>query len=168
MPMDEQGKVLYANHKGVHVLRFVGDIRYPLSPSLDRFLQGLFQEAKPAGFVLDLTQTEGLDSTNLGIMARIAKHMRRCGGPRVTVVSEREDINELLLSMGFDKVFDIVDSAGRPSVAGEPVPTSELTREELSRTILEAHRALIALNERNHALFRDVVALLEQEHRAED
>ena len=33
------GKVLYATYNGIHVLRFIGDIRYTLSPSIDRFLK---------------------------------------------------------------------------------------------------------------------------------
>jgi anti-anti-sigma factor len=158
-----EGRVLHASHEGVHVLRFVGDVRYPLSPALDRFVEATFQGTTPAAFVLDLTETESVDSTNLGIMARIAKHMRERGAPRVTILSDREDVNELLASIGFDEVFDIVDASGRRSFPAEELPAGEPAPDELARTVLEAHRTLMALNERNHALFRDVVAALERE-----
>ena len=32
-------KVLHASHDGVHVLRYIGDIRYTLTPSINRFLE---------------------------------------------------------------------------------------------------------------------------------
>ena len=66
------GKVLHASHDGVHVLRYIGDIRYTLTPSINRFLEGVFAGPKPAGFVIDLTQADSIDSTNLGQLARIA------------------------------------------------------------------------------------------------
>lgn len=161
--MVDKGRVLHASRGGIHVLRFIGDIRYPLSPSLERFLDQLFAEAQPAGFVIDLTETSSIDSTNLGLIARIANRMRTNGGGRVTLVSDREEINEVLTSMGFDRVFDIVQPGEPFPKETERVPLREADRETMLRTVLEAHRTLMALNERNRELFRDVVTLLEQQ-----
>ncbi|MGB5179284.1 MAG: STAS domain-containing protein, partial [Gammaproteobacteria bacterium] len=73
----DNGNVLHASHDDVHVLRFIGDIRYPLSPSIDRYLEQIFAGPKPAGFVIDLTETDSIDSTNLGLLARLATRMQR-------------------------------------------------------------------------------------------
>jgi anti-anti-sigma factor len=68
------GSILHASHDGVEVLRFVGEIRYRLAPALDRYLESVFAKPGLAGFVIDLIETDSIDSTNLGILARIATH----------------------------------------------------------------------------------------------
>jgi anti-anti-sigma factor len=158
----ENGKILHASHDGIHVLRFIGEIRYTLGHSLDRFLEGLFAGPTPAGFVIDLTATDSIDSTNLGLLVRIAREMQHHGAPRVTIVSGRRDINAVLTSMALDEVFDIVSRASVPAGGEQELPRKEADRDSLSRTLLKAHRALMELSERNEQTFRDVVAKLEQ------
>ena len=157
------GRVLYASHAGVHVLRFVGDIRYPLAPSVERFVDRLLSDLDQAPFVIDLTKTQAIDSTNLGLLARIAIRMRERAGPRVTIVSDREDISELLNSMGFDEVFDIQRSVGATSSRGRALAIEDPDPKNMARTVLEAHRALITLNEHNRNMFQDVTTTLEQQ-----
>ena len=156
------GKVLHASHDGVHVLRYIGDIRYTLTPSLNRFLEAVFAGPQPAGFVIDLTQTDSIDSTNLGQLARIAMRMQVLDAPRVTLVSNRADINSVLTSMALDEVFDIVDDTGLATGAVQELPQEDADRETLARTLIDAHRALMELSEHNREMFRDVVASLEK------
>ena len=160
--MMDNGSVLHASHNGVHVLRFIGDIRYPLSPSIDRFLEEIFARSKPAGFVIDLTETDSIDSTNLGLLTRLATRMQRFDAQRVTIVSNRADINSVLNSMALDEVFDIVQDTCLETDATQEVPQKDTDRETLAHTLIEAHRALMDLNERNREMFRDVVASLEK------
>lgn len=163
----EQGSVLHANHEGVHVLRFLGDIRYPLSPSVDRFLQRLFAAGLPAGFVVDLTETKSIDSTNLGLVARIAERMRKGGGSRVTIVCDQPDINYVLTGMGFDAVFRIVESSKPLPGEVQVLTESEADCNAVADVVLQAHRMLMAMNEHNREMFRDVVAAIEQERTGE-
>ena len=158
----DSAKILHASQDGVHVLRFIGDIRYTLGHSLDRFLDELFAGPTPEGFVIDLTATDCIDSTNLGLLVRIAREMENHGAPRVTLISDRSDINAVLTSMALDEVFDIVTRGSAPIGGGKELPRREADRESLSRTLLKAHRALMELNEHNEEIFRDVVARLEQ------
>ncbi|MGD8629780.1 MAG: STAS domain-containing protein [Gammaproteobacteria bacterium] len=156
------GKVLHASHDGVHVLRYIGDIRYTLTPSINRFLEGVFAGPKPAGFVIDLTQADSIDSTNLGQLARIAMRMQELEAPRVTLVSNRTDINSVLASMALDEVFDIVEDTGPVAGAERELPQADADKETLARTLIDAHRALMELSEHNEEMFRDVVASLEK------
>jgi anti-anti-sigma factor len=158
----DNAKILYASQDGIHVLRFVGDIRYTLGHTLDRFLDELFAGPTPEGFVIDLTATDCIDSTNLGLLVRVAKEMDNHGAPRVTLISDRPDINAVLTSMALDEVFDIISRGSAPISSGQELPRREADRESLSRTLLKAHRALMELNEHNEEIFRDVVAKLEQ------
>lgn len=156
------GKVFHASHEGVHVLRFRGDIRYTLSPSLECFIEQLFAGEKPRGFVIDLCEVVSIDSTNLGLMAEIANQMRNTENSRVTIICDQMDINELLASMGFDEVFDIVNRRTAGDMEEEEIQLEKPQSATMSRTILKAHRTLMALNETNRELFRDVVTLLEK------
>ena len=158
----DNGNVLHASHNDVHVLRFIGEIRYPLSPSIERFLEEIFARSKPAGFVIDLTDTDSIDSTNLGLLTRLATRMQRLDAQRVTIVSNRADINSVLNSMALDEVFDIVEDTCLETDATQEVPQEDTNRDTLAHTLIEAHRALMDLNERNREMFRDVVASLEK------
>lgn len=156
-----RGSVLHASHDGVHCLRFVGDIRFPLAASVNTFFDSLMRAGTPKGFVVDLDETQAIDSTMLGVVARIANRMRKDGGPRVTIICSRDDIAELLESVGFDEVFDIVREQSAEPRAGEMLPLQEPDGASLARTVIEAHRTLMSLNEHNRELFRDLVAALE-------
>lgn len=158
----DNAKILHASHEGVHVLRFIGDIRYTLGHSLDNFLEKLFAGPTPAGFVIDLSETDSIDSTNLGLLVRIAREMQNHNAPRVTIVSDRPDINAVLTSMALDEVFDIVSRAPVQPGTEQELPLKDWDKESLSRTLLKAHRALIELSERNEETFREVVSRLEQ------
>jgi anti-anti-sigma factor len=157
----EDGKVLYAAHGGVHILRYVGPVRYPLAPSVDRFVGQILESTPDAAFAIDLTQTSIIDSTNLGLLAKIANRVRAADGPRISIVSSRPDISQLLASMGFDEVFDIVENSSTPTPAGKQLQSDVPDRETLTQTVLETHRLLMELNDRNRVMFRDVVETLE-------
>ena len=158
----DNGRVLHASHDGIHVLRFIGDVRYTLSPSIERYLDGVFDSQQPAGFVIDLTETDSIDSTNLGLLVRIARRMPAPGERRITIVSNRAEINSILASMALDEVFDIVEDTCPETGQAREVPCENADREALSRTLIDAHRALMDLSEHNREMFRDVVASLEK------
>lgn len=159
------GRILYARLDGVCVIRFVGDIRYTLSAALDAFLDKLFAEPGLQRIIVDLRAATSIDSTNLGLLAKIASFVRERFGTKPELVSTRDDVNRILESVGFSEVFEWV--ADCPNTAGraDELRTVEVSEEATGRTVLEAHRILCALNERNLEMFRDVVEGLESELR---
>ncbi len=163
--MTPPGKILHAEHAGTHCLRFVGAIRYPLAPSLDRFLQHLFATATPGTFLVDLSETEMIDSTNLGLLIKIARFMSERHAPSVVLFSPREDITEILISMGFGNLFHVVSTDfpdGVKPVPCEQIPVAETDQSRLAKVMLDAHRALMEMNKCNEATFQDVVRYLEK------
>lgn len=150
------GRVTHAASEGVHVLRYFGRVDYVLAPAIKRFADDLVSHEDVRGWIFDLTQAELLDSTNLGLLARLG------GAGRNVIVSTSDDINSVLRSMSFDEMFDIVTDAP----ADEPSPEEAIggaapSPSELGQTMLEAHRALLRMNERNRLQFEEVVAALE-------
>lgn len=147
----------------MEVLRYRGDVRHTLCVALDRYLAQLLEQSTIRGFVVDLSEVQSIDSTNLGILARLARSMQKAALPKVTLISNRPDINELLEAVGFDEVFNIVDALPTTTDSLSEITSQEGEGSESSRLLLEAHQALMSLNEENRRMFRDVVKAFEEE-----
>jgi anti-anti-sigma factor len=162
-----EGRVTYAQEDGWHVLRYFGRVDYTLAPTLDRFVQRMFEDGGVRPFVFDLRQARMMDSTNLGLLARIAERVRLGDGGRSVIVSSHQDINDVIRSMGFEQIFDIRSELPFiPRSDCEELVTGEApSHGELLRTILDAHRTLASLNDYDRKRFQDVVTMLEAETR---
>jgi len=88
--------------------------------------------------------------------------MQEGGGPRLTVISGQEDIDELLGALGLDEVFDVVPGDGDGPGAEQEILVEAPRGADMARTVLAAHHLLMDLNEHNRDQFQDVVALYEQ------
>lgn len=164
--LGQVGRLLYASHNGFHLLRFVGEIRHPMSPSLERFLDRLLTE-KAKGLVIDLVETQIIDSTCLGLLARTALRLRSLGLEKATVVSPHPHIAEVLRSMSFDRLFNIVGEMVVGKVEERALKTPDESGEDaLLDIMLGAHRTLMSLSAQNRLQFKDVVEALERESEA--
>ena len=158
------GHVTHAAQQGVHVLRYFGTVNYTLAPGLQQFLQHLLVEDHVSGLVFDLTAAESLDSTNLGLMARANEQVRESGAPNSVIISNNEDIDVVLRSMGFDQTFELLPAEPEPlEASADPVLTPSPSAAELQHTMIEAHRALVRLSEAGRVAFEPVVACLERD-----
>jgi anti-anti-sigma regulatory factor len=153
------------------VLKLVGTIRYaslrdtsPSTAGFQAFLKRCFQWRDYDQVLIDLTETDSIDSTNLGLLAQIARFTLAQWQRRPTLLSTREDINAILESVGFDQVFCIIHELPRQALPElENVPAVPTPEHEDRHTVLEAHRALMAISEKNQAMFKDVVEVLEKQ-----
>jgi anti-anti-sigma factor len=163
-----EGRVTYAQEDRWHVLRYFGRIDYTVAPAIDQFVQSLFQDGGVRPFLFDLREAQLVDSTNLGLFARIADRVRRAEGGKSVIVSSQDDINDVLASMGFGEIFDLRrELPYTPRGECEDLVTGDPpSHGELLRTMLDAHRTLVSLNERDRQRFQDVVSMLEAEMRS--
>jgi len=157
------GKILFAESDGVHVLKFVGDVRVTLGPTISTFLAKISQCKTFKSVIIDLTETDGIDSTSLGLLAKISLTTQEAFNTVPTIVSPNEDITRILESMGFDKVFVILKALITECGQLGELPTEILSQTNLRKQVLEAHKVLMRLNERNRDEFRDLVYALENE-----
>jgi len=160
------GKILYAVHNGTYVLKLLGDVRMPLCASLDSFLDRMFSDPGMTSVLIDLTQTTGIDSTTLGLIAKVAVFLREHFDRKAVLMSTNPDVNRVLNSMGFDSVFIILEyTPDSPDFLAE-LPETTASEQELTCKVIEAHRVLMDLNEQNKEVFRSLVDALEMEQRA--
>ncbi len=155
------GRILVANGDGTYLLKFVGDVRLYLGAAFDEFLDRLFQDDNLRSVLVDLSATDGIDSTSLGVLARLSVQARNRLGCVPTLVSTRPNITRVLTAMGFDDIFHIVTEPLRDERQLGELPKCDVSPEELRGRVLAAHRNLMALNDSNREQFEDLVATLE-------
>lgn len=156
-----RGRILVGDHDGVYVLLFEGDVRVTLCTAIDAFLDRMFADVAFKSVVVDLVQTESIDSTSLGLLAKLSIQAGKRFGYRPMLVSTRPDVTRLLVTMGLDDVFNLVQE---PLVHDEQLgelPCGCQAEDEVRQRVIEAHRLLMGLNETNREAFRDLVTALE-------
>ena len=158
-----RGRILVGDHKGVYVLLFQGDVRLTLCTAVDTFLNRMFDDAGFRSVVVDLGQTESIDSTSLGLLAKLSIQAGGRFGCRPTLVSTRPDITRILVTMGLDDVFNVVQEPLQHDEQLGELPCCAATEEEMRARVLEAHRILMEMNESNRAAFHDLVTALEED-----
>ncbi len=170
----QPGQILVADHDGVYVIKMVGDVRLTLCVSFDKFINDMFTRDDFRSIVFDLVEAVAVDSTTLGLMAKIAILAGERRGLRPIVLSCSTGINRTLDCMGFTEIFDIYQDGKFPAdvtsvavgssqaLTNAKVLNSEADNEQVAKQkVLEAHHILMDLNDKNRETFKDLVKMLE-------
>jgi len=153
-----EGRVLVAEHNGAYVLKLVGDVRLTLSSSIDQFVERMFACVSCQSVIVDLTETEGLDSTTLGMLAKMALFVRKQLHVRPLAVSDNDGIIRLLNSMGFEQIFDIQRTCEVCATAhSDEAHVTTLDEKEAKAKVLQAHQVFMTLNQKNRETFKELV-----------
>ena len=157
----DAGKILVAESQGIYIVKFMGDVRLNLCSTLDQYTDQMFTDEGFKTVIIDLTETQCIDSTSLGQLAKISILYKDKFGQLPTIISTNEDINRILSSMGFDKVFYIVKELVSKVEYLDELPTQTVDEDEMRRRVLEAHKLLMNMNDSNREAFQDLVDSLE-------
>lgn len=158
-----RGRILVGDHNGVYVLLFQGDVRLTLCTAVDSFLERMFGDPGFRSVVVDLAQTESIDSTSLGLLAKLSIEAGKRLGYRPTLISIRPDVTRILVTTGLDDVFNIVQKPLEHREQLGELPCNSASEEEVRDRVLDAHRILMGLNDSNRAAFQDLVKMLEED-----
>lgn len=156
------GQILVAEHHGVNVIKMVGDVRLTLCLSFDDFINDMFASEAFVSVVFDLSHAEAIDSTTLGLMAKISIIAQDKYNLLPVVISPKDDINRILETMGFGDIFEIVRTSSHVLDSAKPLTPERLDEKKTRSKILEAHKILMGLNADNQEEFKDLVQSLEQ------
>ncbi|MDQ5908524.1 MAG: hypothetical protein QG599_615 [Pseudomonadota bacterium] len=153
----ESGAAFYVRQGNTYLLKLTGDVRYTMGCALGDFLEGLFTRVDYNNIVVDLTETHSIDSTSLGLLAKIANFNRQHFEHKTTLLSTNEDVNQILDSMGFYEIFNIRDSGEAITTALQQLAIDAPCKDDLTRIVYEAHQTLSDLNPHNQEIFKGVL-----------
>ncbi len=156
------GQILVADHAGVYVIKMVGDVRLTLCISFDQFIDTMFSRADFCDVMFDLSDAEAIDSTTLGLMAKIALQGREEKGITPVIFSNNASINRLLQTMGFQEIFTIVSDLDAPVQPEQALAVDATEEQQVKEKVIEAHKILMGLNRDNRETFRNLVKMLEE------
>ena len=160
-------KLLVMAGENYACVRIIG--RANFTSSVD--FKALVDELRERGcdwFVLDLSECVLMDSTFLGVLAGLGLKLSTGKSQEaqrgVELFNPSPRIVELLETLGVLHLFKVTQGAATPPAPAQPVEhtPAEPSKEEVSRTCLEAHQTLMDLNPANAAKFKDVAQFLAQ------
>ncbi len=157
------GRVLVGSFNGVYLLKFEGDVRLTIGPATNRYIDGILASSGFRSVLIDLSETERIDSTSLGLLARLSIRTKQQYSFVPTLVCGSKDLLRVLHTMGFDEIFHIVDEAPmRIDDLGE-LPSVDVPKDDLRRLVIDAHKTLMSMNTHNFDSFQELVQDLEDE-----
>ena len=150
--------LVWVGEQGVCV-RVTGRANFTTSVDFKKLMQH-FRETGQTRIVLDLTECVLMDSTFLGVLANEGKN--RCVSrdgqtePGLELLNANQRVRDLIDNLGVVHLFKLAQCEASQETF-EPVQPSEgVSREEVTRTCLEAHLTLMNLNPNNVIKFKDV------------
>lgn len=158
----QEGRILAAHHDGSYVIRLVGDVRLTLCTAIDEYFQNMFSDPEFTSVMVDLCEAEGIDSTTLGLLAKLALGVKEKYGFQPAIYSCEPGINRLLRSMAFHRLFELHEEAcSNPDDIAE-IPAVQGSEEAVKQKVIEAHRVLMGVSEENRDRFKDLMVALER------
>ena len=89
-----RGRILVAEDQGVYVIKLVGDVRMVLCASLNRYIESIFQRGDAKEVLVDALLASGVDSTTLGLLAKLAIHSNKHFNLKPKLFCTDEGINQ--------------------------------------------------------------------------
>lgn len=155
-------RAFYGFQNQVLVVALRGHVGYVAIRTLRAFIDALLAREHPDTIILDLRELDAIDSTGMGLLARLGR-LTLQRGRRAVLVCAVEDVMLCLRSAAFDTLFIMVDKwpfDEEPGLTEVPLETAGLDPDILGPFILEAHRDLAALSEANQQAFGRVISAL--------
>lgn len=144
-------------------LQLTGRLTYMISSVFDQFIEKLINECTIDRIYVDLCETEFLDSTNLGLLAKLCVYLLENHQAQACLYSPNKNVKTVLLSMGFEDIAEFGKepdfSPGNPSQIQPDAPTQRTP----AQYIYDAHATLASMNEKNELIFHDILQLFEKE-----
>lgn len=158
------GKIEVAANSGIYVIRLSGDVRLNMCSALEQYLDQMFVDPEFKTVLIDLSEAEGVDSTTLGQLAKISIVSQQKYNLIPTIITPRIDITRILLSMGFDKVFDLLSGQKEEWDGFKELACPQEDEEQIRKKVIAAHEILMSLNEDNKNTFQELVDCLQDKN----
>lgn len=156
-----EGKILVAHNEGIYLLELQGDIRLTLCASISDYLAKIFSGEPAKEVYVDLLGAECIDSTCLGLLAKLALYTRDQLHMKTKLLCVDPCILRIFESMDIDHLFDILGLPEKPDLQPQVVDPGAPNVEVVKAQVLEAHQLLVKLNPDLMGEFADLIDSLE-------
>ncbi len=172
--MSEESSILVGCLGSVAWVRVQGAASHENASCIRQFLRGRFEKGWKK-FVIDLEDSNGIDSTFIGMLyqlaADVAERDEEGDEGVVEIINPGERNDRSIRKLGLDALIQI-DSEGvrwkeerelvRQNLM-QPISCPPVSKQDHTEMVLAAHEALVAANEENEQRFCDVVEFLRQD-----
>ena len=148
-------------------VKIAGRANFASSPDFKTLIDQLTQKGY-GHFIVDLSECVLMDSTFLGVLAQFGLKLNSANGdrqPGIELSNPNTRVTELLENLGALHLFKtLAGELALPRDVTRSTPESiHPTHEQITRTSLEAHQALMTVNPENVARFKDVTQFLAED-----
>lgn len=149
--------------EGCFTLLLIGDVRLVWCVALETYCERIFATETVERFFVDLRQSLNLDSTTLGVLAKLGMLCKTRLGVTAELSYASEDIERLIVSMSFKSVFEMLPADSVPDIAQKnlkPLQATDCGEAEIKQSVLDAHCTLSELSEENKNKFNELINTL--------
>jgi anti-sigma B factor antagonist len=148
-------------------IKITGRADFTLSKDSEKVIHELWERGYRR-FVIELRDCIMMDSTYLGMLAGMGVKFRNSNGhsedSALKLLNPSPRILEVLESLGVAHLFKIAHCPDEQALNYEPkAQTADTNKVDVTRTCLEAHKILMALNPENARKFKDVAQFLAED-----
>lgn len=155
------GKILYSEQGEVFILKLTGEVRLTLCAAIDTAISKLFKNNMFKKVILDLTEAVSLDSTTLGLLAKLSILVKDSTNTIPALETANPDIIRLLNSMGILDAFELINISEGKEYNFKDLMISSCSEDFVKEKVLEAHKILMNVNDENKETFKELVKTLE-------
>ncbi|MDH5432988.1 MAG: STAS domain-containing protein [Gammaproteobacteria bacterium] len=155
------GAVFTAREDKIEYIKFRGTVRYSHCSGLEAHIEKLFGDKSFEKIIIDLNEAEILDSTALGLLARIAIRLKEFTEEKATIFIRCGELSNILERVCFDRVFNIVTDKSYEHkgelhhLIGESKDESQILQ-----SVIEANKNLAAIDSQSDKFYRDITDAL--------
>jgi anti-anti-sigma factor len=143
-------------------IKLVGDVRLPWCISLDTYCEKVIKQPGLKKVFIDLTDTDNIDSTTLGVLAKISNYSRKFRDNLPILISINDDIDRLIISTGLMSIFEIKKDFNINPDLFDNLPIVSSSDEEIKKSVIDAHEKLMELTKDNQLKFKSLVDYLNE------
>ena len=166
----ETDSIAVGEVEGSKWVRVQGKGNFMSSPRLKDYVEGCLESKECEEVVVDLVTCPAMDSTFMGTLAGLAGRLMEREG-RLMIVGLSERNRESLVDLGLDAILEMEEKDGASpwsedldSIRGDLTDwDGKSAGAAAAEEVLEAHRKLVEVDDRNHEKFEGVLEVLEKE-----
>jgi len=163
-----KGQILTARLDEVEYINFIGVVRYSDCSGLEAYIDQLFLSQKGVNEIaINLENAEMLDSTALGLLARISIEFKKATDKQPVIFVKKGELAHILRRVCFDQVFHIMTSQQKMSdlaINDElnfiELATMDVNEHEVLDSVLLAHKNLADISAENEHYYTDISKVL--------